>query len=142
MRSKLIVLFSFFTLSSIQETFAWCDWFKFGVCEVTLPISCGNNCSLSGWVNESGQVLNGLFSKLPLSELAQNIVAYLLGFISLIAVLYIIYAWFQIMIWAGDEEKVKKAKNIILYVILGIIIMWLAYSIVGWILGLVNTPTK
>lgn len=54
-------------------------------------------------------------------------------FISIIAVLYIIYAGFQILIGAGDEEKMKKAKNIVLYVTLGIILMWLSYSIVKWI---------
>lgn len=36
------------------------------------------------------------------------------------------------MTGAGDEEKSKKAKNIILYVIVGIVIMWLAYAIVNW----------
>jgi type IV secretory pathway VirB2 component (pilin) len=54
--------------------------------------------------------------------------------VTLIAVLYIIYAGFQIMTGAGDEEKNKKAKNIILYVVIGIVIMWLAYSIVDFII--------
>jgi PKD repeat protein len=36
------------------------------------------------------------------------------------------------MIGAGDEEKMKKTRQIIVYVILGITIMWLAYPIVKW----------
>lgn len=36
------------------------------------------------------------------------------------------------MTGAGDEEKNKKGKNIILYVIIGIVIMWLAYALVDW----------
>ena len=43
------------------------------------------------------------------------------------------------MTGAGDEEKSKKAKNIILYVIVGIVIMWLAYAAVNWI---VTTVTR
>ena len=41
-----------------------------------------------------------------------------MGFISVIAVIYIIYAGFQLMIGAGDEEKMKKTRSIIVYVIL------------------------
>ncbi len=35
----------------------------------------------------------------------------------------------------------KKAKNIITYVVIGIIIMWLAYSIVAWTLSLLRNTT-
>jgi hypothetical protein len=65
-----------------------------------------------------------------------------MGFVSLIAVLYIIYAGFQLMIGAGDEEKMKKTRQIILYVILGILIMWLALPIVRWAINLVTPGTR
>lgn len=55
-----------------------------------------------------------------------------MSFVSLIAVIYIIWAGFQLMIGAGDEEKMKKARQIIVYVIIGVIIMWLARPIVRW----------
>jgi len=44
------------------------------------------------------------------------------------------------MIGGGDEEKMKKTKNIILYVIIGIVIMWLAYAIVNWTIRVVTNP--
>ncbi len=75
---------------------------------------------------------------MPISEFIQKIVIYLLGFISIIAVIYIIYAGFQIMIGGWDEEKVKKSKNIILYVFLGMALMWFAYSIVNWAITLLD----
>jgi PKD repeat protein len=50
--------------------------------------------------------------------------------VTLIAVIYIIYAGFQIMTGGGDEEKMKKSRNTILYVFIGIVIMWLAYALV------------
>jgi Na+-driven multidrug efflux pump len=42
------------------------------------------------------------------------------------------------MIGAGDEEKMKKTKNIILYVILGVILIWLSFGIVKWVIALVK----
>lgn len=66
---------------------------------------------------------------------------YFLSFISIIAVLFIIYAGFQVVIGGGDEEKTKKAKNTITYVVVGIIIMWLSYSIVRWVLDLITTTS-
>lgn len=32
----------------------------------------------------------------------------------------------------GDEEKVKKGKNILIQVILGIVVIFLSFSIVNW----------
>lgn len=67
-----------------------------------------------------------------------TIIQYLLSFISLIAVIYVLYAGFQIMIGGGDEEKTKKAKNIIIYIVVGISIMWLAYAIVSLIIEAID----
>jgi Type IV secretion system pilin len=63
-----------------------------------------------------------------------------MSFLSIIAVIYIIYAGFQMMTGGADEEKTKKTKAIITQVIIGIIIMWLAYPIVKWTINLVNRP--
>lgn len=38
----------------------------------------------------------------------------------------------------GDEETVKRSRISILYVVIGIIVMWLAYSVVSWILRTLN----
>lgn len=59
---------------------------------------------------------------------------YFLGFVTVVGVIYIIYAGFQLMTGGGDEEKVKKARQIIIYVIAGIVLMWLAYWIVAIII--------
>lgn len=126
-------------LTGVTHTFADCDgWFQYG-CEVTPPYCTDGKCTLSGGVNDVWGVVDDLITDTPLSEYAQTIVIYFLSFISLIAVIYIIYAGFQVLIWAWDEEKMKKAKNIILYVIIGIVLMWLSYSIVYWIIDLVDT---
>lgn len=72
------------------------------------------------------------------SQYIQDVAVYLLWFIALVWVLYIMYAGFQILIWNGDEEKVKKSKQTILYVAIGIAVIFLAWSIVTfvlWVLG-------
>jgi PKD repeat protein len=93
---------------------------------------------LQSGVDVTGKLTNWLITQKPISEYAQDIIKYLMSFISIIAVIYIIYAGFSVMIGGGDEEKVKKAKNIILYVVVGIIIMWLAYGIVKLTLNIVT----
>jgi len=82
--------------------------------------------------------LDDIETERTLSEYVQDVVVYILTFISIVAVLYIIYAGFMILISNGDEEKVKKSKQTIIYVALGIIIIWLAWSIVTFILMVLN----
>jgi hypothetical protein len=55
-----------------------------------------------------------------------------LSFLGLIAVIYIIYGGFLIFSSAGDEEKVGKGKKLIIYALIGIVVIFLAYSIVAW----------
>lgn len=64
-----------------------------------------------------------------------RVITNLLGLVTLIAVAYCLYAGFQIMTAGGDEEKVKSGRKTIINVIIGIVVMWLAYFIVTFILG-------
>ncbi|MGB2111306.1 MAG: hypothetical protein ACPHY8_05780 [Patescibacteria group bacterium] len=47
-----------------------------------------------------------------------------------------IYAGFNILTAAGDDEKVSNSKKTITYVAIGLLIMFLAYSIIGFIFGI------
>ncbi len=85
-------------------------------------------CWLQQWIDAVGEI-GGLENDIWAADFIQEIVGYILSFVSLIAVIYIIYAGFQILIWNGEEEKLKKSKQTILYVILGIIVIWLAWPI-------------
>jgi hypothetical protein len=42
------------------------------------------------------------------------------------------------MTGGGDEEKMKKARQMIIYVLIGIVVMWMAYWIVTLILDAVK----
>jgi type IV secretory pathway VirB2 component (pilin) len=105
-----------------------------------IPYCLGNECTLSGGLNAAKTASAGLFTTKSISTYAVDIVQYFLGFVTLIAVIYIIYAGFQIMTGGGDEEKMKKSRNTILYVFIGIVIMWLAYALVTLVMtALKNT---
>ncbi len=52
------------------------------------------------------------------------------GFIWIIVILMIIYAWFQIMTASWDEDKMKKAKKSILYIFIWLFILTISYLII------------
>lgn len=137
--SKSLLILLWILLST--EVFAGCDgWFQFWDCEVKPPYCTGSECSLSGWVEVTWQVVSDLISHKTLTEYAQDFVVYFLSFVTLISVIYIMYAGFRVLTGAGDEEQLKKAKSTILYVCIGIIIIWLAYTIVSWAIQLAIDP--
>ena len=67
----------------------------------------------------------------------QNLINQAMMYISILAVCYGIWGGFQIITAGGDEEKVKKGRTILIQVVIGIIVIWLAGSIVKWVVGLV-----
>lgn len=58
-----------------------------------------------------------------------SLINYLNTFLSVLCVLLIIYAGWLVLISGGDEEKLKKAKNIILYIIIGLLILVASHAI-------------
>ena len=75
-----------------------------------------------------------------------NIIRFAVWFLYFVGVVLVIYAGFLILISGGDEEKVKKWRNIIIYVIIGLIVVFLAQSIVSFIVWVLdptdpNAPT-
>jgi hypothetical protein len=70
-------------------------------------------------------------------------IGYLTGFLYLIAIAMILWGAFNILTAAGDEEKVKKGKTVILQAVAGLVVVFIANSIIVWVLtGLfASTPT-
>lgn len=69
-----------------------------------------------------------------LTVTVQNLIEKALLIIGLVAVVYGIYGGVQMMTAGGDEEKVKKGRTIIIQVLIGIVVIFLANSIVRWFL--------
>lgn len=63
------------------------------------------------------------------------IINFFLGFLGLLAVIMVIYGGFLYVTSAGNEENVNKAKKILLYAVVGIIVIILSFVLVRTILG-------
>lgn len=76
------------------------------------------------------------------SELKGNIIGIInaiIGILGIVAVIVIIIGGITYMTSSGDSSKVKKAKDTILYGIIGLVICILAFAIVNFVInGLIN----
>lgn len=128
----LISLFSF--ISFFDSTFAL-DIFT----NSNEIIYCrDNDCSLKEGTEIVKNGINDIDKTRTFSQYVQDVVKYLLTFISVVAVIYVIYAWFKILTSAGNDDEVKKSKTTISSVLIWIVIIWLAYAIVTWILSVIT----
>ncbi len=79
-----------------------------------------------------------------LKQTVLNVIQLVLGLMTLIAVVLIIYAGFIWLTAAGNEENVEKAKKIISAAVVGLIIILLAWAIVIFVArtaaNVTNTP--
>ncbi len=111
----------------------------FSIVQNSLAISitedpCGGNSCLQAGIDEE---------KLPeelrnqdgegLKEKIISVINYILTFLGIALLIVIIYAGSLLIFSNGDDEAVGKAKTIILYAILGVVIIVLSYAIVTWI---------
>lgn len=133
--SLVLVLFGF-NISNAGAAFS--DFINGGSAPTVRYCNTDWECGLEEGTQVIEGSLDGIVSDRSASEYIQDIIIYLLGFLFLIAVIYIIYAWFQILIAAWDEEKLKKSKNIIIYAFIGLVIIFLAWSIVRFMFNVIG----
>jgi TRAP-type C4-dicarboxylate transport system permease small subunit len=70
-----------------------------------------------------------------LSTVVINIINAIIGVLGLVAVIVIILGGVQYMTSSGDAAKVKKAKDTILYGVIGLIVCVLAFAIVNFVIA-------
>ena len=70
-----------------------------------------------------------------LETTVKNVINIILYVIGIVAVVMMIFGGFQYITSAGDAAKVTKAKNTILYGVVGLVIAILAYAIVNFVIG-------
>ena len=92
------------------------------------PENCvsGNGTDYSGTSFEKNQNLEGVL---------KGGINLAIGVIGFIAVVIIIYGGFMYTTSAGDSNKVTKAKNAIMYGIIGLVVAMLAFAIVNFVIG-------
>ncbi len=78
-----------------------------------------------------------------LKEIIVSIIQFALGFLGLLAVIYILYGGFVWMTAGGAADKVEKAKKILIRAVIGLVIILSAFALaqfifnaIGWATGL------
>jgi hypothetical protein len=102
--------------------------------DVTCPngkIVKGSNKTLADCddLDKNGNNTNDLMGRI------NTIINVVIGFVGLVAVVVIILGGISYTTSAGDPGKVKKAKDTILYGIIGLVVAVLAFAIVNFVLG-------
>jgi len=66
------------------------------------------------------------------------VVKTILGFIGVASLVVFIYAGFTFLISAGNAEKTRKAKDTIIYAVLGIFLAMAAYAILSFVFSTIE----
>lgn len=89
---------------------------------------------------ESGKVtLESPIGEVTPGELiGGKIIPAILGLVGVLAVAAIIYGGFNYVLSAGNEEKIKQAKNTITYAIIGLFLVLVSYIIIKLVISVVE----
>lgn len=68
----------------------------------------------------------------------QSMISFITNLLYLIAVGFVLYGGFQMLTAGGDDEKVKSGKKILTQAALGLLVIFIASSLVSFILRLVT----
>lgn len=85
-------------------------------------------------INNSLENATGASSQPTVWEAVQPIIIFITSLVGIIAVIMIILGGIQYSTSQGASDKLKKAKDTILYGIIGLVISLLAFAIVGFVL--------
>lgn len=91
-----------------------------------------NGGGLNQGVDEAGQIVDGRNANVR--EIIVRVLATVLDFVILAVVIAIVVAGIFLIVSGGSDTSKDKAKKIILYAIVGLIIILLAKLVVGFVL--------
>ncbi|MDD5567110.1 MAG: hypothetical protein PHH01_02850 [Patescibacteria group bacterium] len=69
------------------------------------------------------------------TDLVVKIITGFLGIMSLFALVMVIYGGFQYIYSAGNPEQLKKAKDTIVWALLGMVIAFLSLAVINFVVG-------
>ncbi len=114
---KMSVLYAFVGFLVIRvSSFIVSATYSQTLCEV-IWVNCDNEKDLSDW-----------------AQIIFTVINWLNWFVWIAVVIMIIYAWSQIIFSNWEDEKIKKAKNAILYIIIWIVLLIVNYFILTFFL--------
>lgn len=113
----------------------------FGPTKQQIPICPDSqNCSITTGINLLKGQIRDLIVNETASQYAQRVAGNIVAVLSIVGVLFIVYAGFLLMAAGGNEENSKKAKSIIVGVLVGYVIIFLAYSVVSFVTQKILAP--
>lgn len=89
------------------------------------------NAAISFWWNKVDSALK--WSNDSADVAGQKLISNVMLFLYLVAVVYGLWGWFQILTAWWKEDNVKKWRTVIIQALMGLIVIWLASSIVQWL---------
>jgi len=88
---------------------------------------------VTGGLNVTGDTAG--FEKQSITDLIPGIIQVILGLLGIITLCLAIYAGFLYLTSQGNKETVEKAKKILIYTALGMVIIMASYAISSFLLG-------
>ncbi len=98
------------------------------------------DCSLQNGANIVANDVSDLVKTETATQYAQRVAKNILGVLGIVGVLFVIWAGFQILTAGGDDDKVKAGKTIITNVAIGFVVIFLAWSVVSFVINKILTP--
>jgi hypothetical protein len=102
------------------------------------PVMAANYTCLNGTavsnMNQCNEFKNSNYVNKDLGSTTTTIINVIIGIVGFLAVIMIIIGGISYTTSAGDAGKVKKAKDTIMYGIIGLIVAILAFAIVNFVL--------
>ena len=103
-------------------------------CSESLPqvVRNANNCGNSNGTTNTG-----------IADVLAGILNSVIGIGGIIAVIFIVVGGITYMTSTGDPGKTKKAKDTILYALIGLVVCAMAFAIVNWVVvGVLKNKTS
>ena len=72
--------------------------------------------------------------------LAVTIAKWILGIVGAVALLFLVYGGFTLILSGGNEDRVRQGKEILTGAIIGLVIVFTAYLIIQFTLTLLGAP--
>jgi len=102
-----------------------------------LPLACNADCTINSSMCSGGLQAPPKPGDVPddFKGSILNITNWLLGFVTAIAVLVIVWGGINYLTSAGDEDKARTGKKTLTYALLGLVVVGIAYALVNIIVA-------
>ena len=112
-----------------------------GTCDGTCRVP-GSDEAKFGLGTKSRFTGTGLGQEDDLQGVIANIINIVLGFLGIIAVLFILMGGFKIMTAAGNEDKTAEGKKSVIGGVIGLAIVFMAWGIASFVVGNLLSATE